>query len=206
MLGEDAALVEAMVDDVGLDLVGGRLPAPCELVLLAQPGQPGAAIGRHPAHHLRRREVLGLAPDLPDPAIGLPPVAQRGLDLAAEDGPQPIVEPVARLRVQVDRVEHGAPHVVLDLVVRAVADPNRPRPLVARQVVERPLLEHVLAAHPVHHLELVLAAGHVGDEVEEVVGLPVEAQRVEAPQGERRVAQPAVAVVPVALAAGRLGQ
>ncbi len=44
------------------------------------------------------------------------------------------------------------------------------------------------------------------DEVEEVVGLPVEAERVEAPQHERGVADPRVAVVPVALAARRLGQ
>ena len=48
--------------------------------------------------------------------------------------------------------------------------------------------------------------GDVGDEVEEVVGLPVEAERVEAPEHEGGVADPGVAVVPVALAARRLGQ
>ena len=52
----------------------------------------------------------------------------------------------------------------------------------------------------------LLRLRRVGDEVEEVVGLPVEAERVEAPQHERGVADPGVAVVPVALAAGRLGQ
>ena len=46
----------------------------------------------------------------------------------------------------------------------------------------------------------------VGHELHEVVGLPVEAERVQPPQREGRVAHPAVAVVPVALAAGRLGQ
>ena len=68
------------------------------------------------------------------------------------------------------------------------------------------LLELALAADAVHDLEVLLALGDVGDEVEEVVGLPVEAERVERPQHERRVADPAVAVVPVALAARRLGQ
>ena len=51
-----------------------------------------------------------------------------------------------------------------------------------------------------------LVALEVGDELHEVVGLPVEAERVQPPQRERRVAHPAVAVVPVALATGRLGQ
>ena len=46
----------------------------------------------------------------------------------------------------------------------------------------------------------------VGDVLDEVVGLPVEAERCRAPQRERRVAHPAVAVVPVALAARRLRQ
>ena len=48
--------------------------------------------------------------------------------------------------------------------------------------------------------------GDVGEEVEEVVGLPVEPERVEAPEHERGVAEPRVAVVPVALAARRLRQ
>ena len=45
---------------------------------------------------------------------------------------------------------------------------------------------------------------HVGDELHELVGLPVEVQVVERLQRERRVAHPGVAVVPVALAARRL--
>ena len=109
-------------------------------------------------------------------------------------------------RVDVDRVEHRAPHVVLALVVGAVADAHRPGAVVAVQVVEDALVEVALAVDAVHDLELVVALGDVGDEAEEVVGLPVEAEGVEAPQRERGVADPAVAVVPVALAAGRLGQ
>ncbi len=73
------------------------------------------------------------------------------------------------------------------------------------QVRQLPLLQVALATHSVHHLQ-VLAARHLGDEVQEVVRLPVEAQAVQAPQGKGRVADPGVAVVPVALAAGRLGQ
>ena len=114
---------------------------------------------------------------------------------------------VARLRVQVHRVEQRAPHVVLVLAVRAVPDPHRPRALVAREVVERELGDLALAVDRVHDLEVLGARlRDVGDEVEEVVRLPVEPERVEAPQHERGVADPGVAVVPVALPARRLGQ
>jgi hypothetical protein len=63
-------------------------------------------------------------------------VLERRLDLAERIGHMPLVEVVARLGVEVDRVEDRAPHVVLLLVVGAVADAHRPRALVAREVVE----------------------------------------------------------------------
>ena len=166
-----------------------------------------AAVGGHPAHDLGRREVLRLAAHLPDAPVRLAPVLERALDLAHEDRPEPLVEAVARLRVQVDRVEHRAPHVVLALLVGGVADrgpAGRPRSRAGgRASAPRSV---ALAVDAVHDLQVVVALGHVGDEVEEVVGLPVEAERVQRPQRERRVADPAVAVVPVALAAGRLRQ
>jgi hypothetical protein len=68
---------------------------------------------------------------------------------------------------------------VLLLVVGGVAGPNRACALVARQLIERLLGERVLTVDPVQDLHLVLVVfGDVGDEVEEVVGLPVEAERV----------------------------
>ena len=60
---------------------------------------------------------------------------------------------------------------------------------------------------PVHDLQRAVRVGlEVGDELHELVGLPVEVEPVQRLQRERRVAHPRVAVVPVALAAGRLGQ
>ena len=124
-----------------------------------------------------------------------------------EDLPRRLGQPVARLRVQVDRVQQRAPHVVLLLGVGAVADAHRLGVLVAVEVQQHLLGQRLLAADAVHDLQLVVGLrGDVADEVEEVVGLLVEAQRVEAPEHEGRVADPGVAVVPVALAAGRLGQ
>ncbi len=150
--------------------------------------------------------MLGLAPDLPDAPIGLPPVGDRGLNLSLEQQPYPLVERVSRARVEVDRVEQRAPDVVLMLLAGAVADPHGSRPLIAAEVVQHLLCELPLAVDPVQHLEVMLTAGDVGDEVEVVVRLPVEAERVKRPQHERRVPDPAVAVIPVALAVGALGQ
>ena len=206
MLGEDAALGQAVGEDVGVDLVGHALPALDQVGFLADAGQPRAAVTRDPAHHLRRGEVLHLAAHFPDPAVGLLPVLDRALDLAEEDRPEPLVEPVARAGVDVDRVEHGSPHVVLLLVESSVADAHRLGALVAAEVMQDVLVQGALAVDPVHDLQLVVTVGDVGDEVEEVVGLPVEAERIQAPQREGGVPDPAVAVVPVALAAGRLRQ
>ena len=151
--------------------------------------------------------MAGLAAGLPDPLVGLAPGGGGAADLVGEHRPQPLRDVVALLGVHVDRVEHGAEHVVLALVEGAVADPHRARALVAAEVIERRLGEVHLALDPVHDLQrAVLAAGHVGDVLDEVVGLPVQTQRVQPPQREGGVAHPAVAVVPVAFPAGRLRQ
>ena len=141
------------------------------------------------------------------PRSGSRQCRERALHLALDDRPQPVRQLVARARVQVDRVEHRAPDVVLH--------PGRRRRCRSAPAARRrsrtggraPARRASLAADPVHDLKLALVAlHHVGDEVEEVVRLLVEAERVERPEHEGGVADPAVAIVPVAVAAGRLGQ
>ena len=146
-----------------------------------------------------------LAAHLPDPAVGLTPVLERRVDLAREQLPEAVVQAIARARVEPDRVEEHPPDIVLPVAPGVVADPHRPRALVAGEVIERLLVELRAPVDAVHDLQ-VLVLDPVGDEVEVVARLPVEAEGRESPQHERRVPQPAVAVVPVALAAGRLGQ
>ena len=87
--------------------------------------------------------------------------------------------------MQIDRVEQRPPDVVLPLPVRAVANPHRPRAFVPRQVVEGSLGKVPLTLDCVHHLEGRFALRHVGDEVEEVVGLSVEAERVREPHSPK---------------------
>ena len=68
----------------------------------------------------------GFAADLPDTAVGLAPVFQRVLHLPAGQIPDPLVEPVTRLGVEVYRVQHHSPDIVLSLLVGGVAGAHRP--------------------------------------------------------------------------------
>ena len=207
VLAQDAAGVGAVLEDVGPDLLGRRAPLGGPLAVAADVRELGRAVERHPAHQLRRHVVLRLAARLPDALVGLAPDVARALRLGLHDRPQPARQALAAPRVQQDRVERRAVDVVLALVERAVADAHGPRAGVARQVVARRLGQIAPAVDAVHDLEP--AVGHrleVGHELHELVGLPVEVEPVERLQRERRVAQPGVAVVPVALAPGRLGQ
>ena len=71
VLGEHAAVVERVLADVGVDLRRARRPALGQLELLAQLGEPAAAVDRDPAHQLRRGEVLRVPAHLPDAAVGV---------------------------------------------------------------------------------------------------------------------------------------
>ena len=199
-----------MLEDVGLDLLGDAPPLSGIARLALSLGQFGPAVQRHPAHHFRRREVLRLPADLPDATVGLTPVRDRLLHLFLQHGPQGFRDLLAGFGVQVERVQNRAPDVVLHLVVGAIANPHRARVVVAGQMVEFLFDQAALTAHAVHHLKrmalIAVGAGHVGDERKEVVGLAIQAQGVEPPQRECRVANPGVAVVPVAFAARRLRQ
>ena len=95
---------------------------------------------------------------------------------------------------------------MLALGVRRVPDPHGTGVRVARQMIQLVLDELPLTADAVHDLQIVIALGEVGDEAEEVDRLPVVAEGVEPPQGERGVANPGEAVVVVAAAAGSLGK
>ena len=105
------------------------------------------------------------------------------------------------------RVQHLAEHVELELLAGLVADAHRLRALVAGQPVELDLGEAALAADAVHDLEVARRAGHrAAQPLVPRLGLLVVAAAEQGLQRERRVAQPGVAVVPVAHAADLLGQ
>ena len=191
-----------MGQDVGLDLLGDRAPLLRVALLTLQIGQLRSAVQCHPAHDLAGGEVLRLAAHLPDAAVGFAPVLDGLLDLILQDRPQRLGHLLTRFGVQVHRIQHGAPDIVLHLVVRAVADAHRPGVVIPRQMVQFLLDEAAFAADAVHHLQGMAFAvggpGHVGDEGEEVIGLAVQAQGVQTPQREGGISDPRVSVIPVA--------
>ena len=106
-----------------------------------------------------------------------------------------------------ERDHQLAEHVGLPLLHGSVADPHRPRPGVPGEVVEGVLGKVPGAVDGVHDLEVVRVAGHGAQQPvppePRLVGVPGVDQRLD---GQGGVAQPAVAVVPVPLAAELLGQ
>ena len=204
VLAEHAPLGDALVQDLGLDLVGAGLPPLGAFVVAAFLGEVGAARGRDPAHHLGGGEVLGVAADLPDALVGLVPVVQGRVHETGEAVPHRRHDRArAPVELDVQRVEDHPPDVVLLLVPGAVPDPDRARPAIAGQVVEGLLGQVAFPADAVHDLQLELAvevtpADRVEDEAPVLDRFPVEAQPVQRAEHERRVPDPGEAVVPVA--------
>ena len=90
VLAEAAPRVDALVEDLGLQVVGRLAPLLGPVVVLADPGHVGAAVHGHPAQDLGGREVLGIAPDLPDALVGVARVRDGGLDQAWRGPPTPV--------------------------------------------------------------------------------------------------------------------
>jgi len=164
----------------------------------------------HPAQDLGRGEVLRIAADLPDALIGVAGVLDGGVDQRRQplpDGTDDLGRALSEMHV--DRVEEHAPDVVLVLVPCPVADPDRPGRPPSREVVEELLGEILAPVDAVHDLQgevTGLADQRLEEEREVLHRLPGETEAVERAQHERRVADPRVAIVPVALATRSLGQ
>ena len=177
------AVAHAVLEDVGLDLVGGGAPGlPAAPASPRDLGQLRRAVERDPAHQLRGHVVLRVAARLPDALVGLAPHLRRALRLGLDDRPQPPRQALAAPRMEQDRVQRRAEDVVLALVEGAVADPHRVGSGVPGELVARGLGQVAAAVDPVHDLKRpVLVRLEVGDELHELVGLPVQVRGSAAP-------------------------
>ena len=116
-------------------------------------GELRGAVERDPAHQLRRDVVLRCPARFPDPLVGFAPHLARALGLRLDDRPQPPRQSLPVPGVQEHRVEHRAEHVVLALVVGAVADPDGPRTVVAGELVAGRFRQVATTVDPVHDLQ-----------------------------------------------------
>src|SRR5205085_154792 len=113
VLAKDPALRDPSLEDFRPHRFGLALPALGVHVLVITPGEPGAAVERHPGHELRGDVVLRRSASLPDPLVGLAPDLHCALDLLADKWPEPVRQSLLGLRVDVGGVEERAVDVVL---------------------------------------------------------------------------------------------
>ena len=172
-------------------------------------GDGDGPVDGHPAHGTGMHVVAGWGTQLPDPLVGvLPATLDRGDQLlhqppvALGEGGSGPGEPPQQLH---DRTED----VGLDLPVGCVADPHGTASPITLQLDFLGLRRKRTAVDGVDRRQAIRLHAVVyqpQQPVEQVRGLAGRAEAHEAGSGHRRVADPAVAVVPVAGAAEALGQ
>src|SRR6185437_11261155 len=160
---------------------------------------PHGPVEGDPGHRLGMDEVTALAADLPDPVVRLAPRILEMVEQAELDLPRVRIERQPVHPSLVEAVDHLSVDVELQLLARGVADPDRARPLVAAEPGELELTQTSLAADAVHDLDVGRVARDCPDQPASPQSRLVGVVAVEeGEQRERRVAEPAIAVIPVA--------
>ena len=141
------------------------------------------------------------------PSSGSRQASAEVIEQAELDLPALRIDRQAVLARLVEAVEHLAVDVELELAACRVAHPHGLRALVAVEPRQLELAQAPLAGDAVHDLDVGRIAGDCAHEpappLSRLVGVVAMEERE---QGQRRVAQPAVAVVPVAHGADPLRQ
>ena len=137
--------------------------------------------------HIRREYVNSCRPPRTSqiPSSGLVPVLETQSTISRQVHPGVVGDRPAVLVVEVDRVDQLAVDVELELLRGAVSDPHGRGAAVAREMVERLLLEVGAAVDPVHHLQ---RAADALAALAEAVGQPVpeRARLLDEPEPEQR--------------------
>ncbi|GJE46333.1 hypothetical protein AEGHOMDF_5536 [Methylobacterium soli] len=201
--------IEALLADLPVDLVPDLDPTldRCGRSIAGLREAADRPVEGDPGHHLRVHEVLAPAAHLPDALVRLAPRLSEKVHEDETHLPSRGVAPETTAARLIERVEHLAVDVELELLRGRVADAHGPRALVARQPVELDLGQQALARDAVEDVGLLGVAGHRPQEpVSPGARLLDEARIHQRQQREGRVAQPAEPVVPVAHAPELLGQ
>ncbi len=165
------------------------------------------AVECHPRHHLRMHEMLRRRAHLPDPLVGQPPDPLEMVEEGDAQRPAPRIGGKPAAHRMLEHVGELAVDVELGLARGGIAHAHGARSFEAAQPVELALVQVALPGHAVHDLQLLRASRHRAYEpVLPGIGFLGVARVQEGEQGERRVAQPAIAIVPVARAADQLRQ
>ena len=124
-----------------------------------------------------------------------------------EKVPVVLIRLLAALAPAPRQLHDEAIHVRLELLGRAVADAHRTRPAPAVELRQLDLRHAAFAVDGVEYLQLMrIARGGSLDEAPHARRLGLQPEVAQGMHGEDGVAQPAEAIIPVALAAGLLRQ
>src|SRR5215211_7606430 len=203
LLGVPTLLHDFLVDGVALGL-----PAPVPRRQSALAGDPARPLQGHPAEEFGGDELAPAPSHFPDALVWLPPVLAQPVQDLLEVRPEVVVEWGAVLVVEVRGVEHGPVEVELALLVCAVAEPNRVGVHVSREVRELHLGYVLAAIYAVERLQeaVFVLMATVSQPTHKVPRLVLEADVDQGVERQRRVPEPGVAVVPVALSPDLLRQ
>src|SRR5438270_14079774 len=95
-------------------------------------------------------------------------------------------------------LDHLAIDIELELMACAIADPHRARSEIAAQKIEFSLTRSEAAKYVVHNAQLRLGQPRgMQQPCQKALGLIQVAQTKHGAHGKRRIAQPAVAIIPV---------
>ena len=171
--------------------------------------QPDEPVHRHPGHDLRVGKMPPGTAHFPHPFVRLAPVGCQEVEQPGGRAPVAAVHIFVQpgFARPVERVDGFAVHVELELPRRRVADPHGPAALVAGQMRQLELRQVAFAQRTVEDLEVRrVAADGAQQPVAPRARLVEETGPEQRVEREGGVAQPAVAVIPVAAAAELLGQ
>ena len=151
--------VEAALAHFAMDLFAKRAPAVDDAVSAKLLGALDGTVDRDPGHDFRVCEMLWSATYLPHPLIRSLPDGGKVLHERLLKAPRVEAARQAGAPALVKCVHDLTEHIELQLTVRGVADTHWFRALIARQPVDLPLAQHMLAGEPVHDLDLLGTPG-----------------------------------------------
>src|SRR5262249_50901328 len=154
----------------------------------------GRGIGEYPA----------LRTHFPDAVIRIAPLAGGGFDQSAEPLPQLFINLAAMRRPFVSAIENLAVDVVLNLFGRRVAPSHRTRVTIAFKPLVCALRRRVAAVQVIERSWTTASLDRVQRPTEKPQRLLRAADAIKRVYRERRVAQPRIAIIPVAFAADYL--
>src|SRR5687768_17044237 len=125
-LGEDL-----MIDGIARRDPGGERPGKGAL-----PGEPHAAIDRHPAHQAGVEKFLAAATHFPNSLVRLLPVFADPINEADEVLPKVMRDRRAPFIVEINGVQELAMDVELELIPGGIADANRLRAAISAEMRE----------------------------------------------------------------------